>query len=482
MKVLRWSSWRVCATLFILVAVFPLRSVVANRAADAVVVENEIRSNYPLSLTFRLGLAADTAVDTVALIFSTDQRNCAESSARHPVEVKTGSTLTAEWKLEFKRAAPLPPGATLFWEWEIRLKDGTITRTPRRTYTLVDERLTWHTLSRGDVSVNWSQGDNSFGQFLLDQTVAALANASRLYGVTMSTPTRVWIYPDAKYLDDILWTAPDWTGGVALPDSGASLIGIAPSQREWAKNVLPHEITHLVIDQRLLNCSNAHLPTWLNEGLAVVAEPDLPSDINAMLDAVRAGKLDSLRALANGFAGDGQLARLSYTYGGEVARYLVTTQGPKKLDVLFSEVKSGTDIDNALISAFGFDTDGLDQRWRASVGLPSQPVSVAATATPVPRPTVAPTLPLYSVPVAATATRPATAVAQAATIVASATPVPPPPTVAPTPTGVPAPTSLPTAPPVGIAPFALCGGALVVVVLAGLGLALLLRARARRTS
>jgi hypothetical protein len=145
----------------------------------------------------------------------------------------------------------------------------------------------------------------------------------------------VWIYPEAQQLRDTLIYVPEWTGGLAIAEHNSTMLALKPGQTSWMKSVVPHELTHLLMNARIFNCRGGDLPTWLNEGVAMYSERD--PDTNARTQLVRLlndGQISGLSALQDGFQADGTLARASYTYGGEVTRFMLTTLGREKFALL----------------------------------------------------------------------------------------------------------------------------------------------------
>ena len=59
---------------------------------------------------------------------------------------------------------------------------------------------------------------------------------------------------------------------------------------------------------------------------------------------------------------------LFYGEAHSIVRYLIDTYGTDKFRALVAGIKDGKSIDDALLAAYGFDRDGLDARWRTSVG------------------------------------------------------------------------------------------------------------------
>jgi hypothetical protein len=77
-----------------------------------------------------------------------------------------------------------------------------------------------------------------------------------------------------------------------------------------------------------------------------------------------------------------------------VTNYLITTYGQAKMNTLLTSLRDGSTADDALLDIYGFDVDGLDDAWRASIG--AAPRSGTSNPTPVATPTVVPTIVPYS--------------------------------------------------------------------------------------
>jgi hypothetical protein len=113
-----------------------------------------------------------------------------------------------------------------------------------------------------------------------------------------------------------------------------------------------------------------------------------------LTQAITDDTLPSLRSLTGGFSEESDRANLSYAAAYSVTNYLITTYGQAKMTALLGELRDGATADEALKAIYGFDMDGLDDAWRASIG--AAPRSGTSKATPVPTPTVVPTIALYS--------------------------------------------------------------------------------------
>jgi hypothetical protein len=168
----------------------------------------------------------------------------------------------------------------------------------------------------------------------------------------------------------------EWTGGVAFTGYGIMAIGIAPSNIDWGKTAIVHELTHLVINQMTLNPYNS-LPTWLNEGLAMYSEGLLGPEFTTYLSkAVAEDSLISVQSLSSPFSALAGEAYLSYAQSYSLVEFLISSYGRDKMLELLSTFKQGSGYDDALQRVYGFDMDGLDRLWRDYVTKQYQPAAV----------------------------------------------------------------------------------------------------------
>ena len=436
-------------------------------------VGNSASVHFPVNISFHLQAHSTWHITHVTLEYGLLGHACDDSQAQQVISFTASTSIDVSWKLAFSSLGGLPPGAQVWWQWDILDDSGDHLLTPRQTRVIADDGYDWHSLTRQSVTVTWSQGSQAFGAQLLNLALTSLDRLNRQMGVRPAGPVQLIIYPTAEAVRGALVYVPEWTGGVAYPEYDLTVIGIAPGENGWAATVVPHELTHLVVGTLVFNCRGISLPTWLNEGLAVVAQgPATSQDLASLSAALQGGALPTLRSLGNGFQADAAQASLSYTRSGQVVRYLITTYGADHLSSLLTTMQSGSPIDAALGQVYGLDTDRLDSAWRVSQGaapLPTQaPAATTGPNTPVP------TLALWTAVPAVTA--PAAAVT--ATLAPTASPTPR--AIAAVPTGSPAPaatsTLVPTATPApgrGLAAFAPwllgCAGVLLCGLMLGLG-------------
>jgi hypothetical protein len=151
-----------------------------------------------------------------------------------------------------------------------------------------------------------------------------------------------------------------------------------------------HELTHILVGQLTFSCLG-DVPTWLNEGLAMFSEGELDAGSQQQLDdAIRNDTLLTLRSLSAGFAELPDKVNLSYSQSFSVVKYLIETHGQDRMTSLLTLLRDGSAVDDALQQIYGFNTEGLEDAWRAAVG--AQPRTASAQPTVQPTPTFVPTI------------------------------------------------------------------------------------------
>ncbi|MEM9776721.1 MAG: peptidase MA family metallohydrolase, partial [Chloroflexota bacterium] len=371
-------------------------------AQSAIVTENEsVSVSFPDSITFEIEASGESIIDKATLIYGTNGRSCQNTGSKQVIEFDPGQSVDLAWEWELKRSGSLPPGAEIWWEWQIEDEAGNVFTTERQTQLVEDERFDWTTLESNGLLVNWVEGDQAFGESILEIADESLSLIASDMGVPRPENINVWVYPSSDDVQEALVYSPEWAGGIAFPNYGITILGIAPDQEEWKSQVVPHELVHLVVGELMFNCYGVWLPTWLNEGLARYGERNIESrDLSQFQSVLEAGELPPLKTLAVSFSAFGADASVSYTQSYIIVKYLIDTYGSDKMAELLNTVKSGNRIDAALEMVYGFDTAELDAEWRGTTGFAATPTleADAIDETPTAVPTLALVNPLESLP------------------------------------------------------------------------------------
>ena len=381
---------RIVAYLFIILIFWLINPVLGKAQSPIEITQDQVESDFPNKLTFQLSASSSAEITGIYLLYRTNAVSCQPSDARQEVDFRPSTNVSATWEWDFTLTGILPPGAQVYWQWEIHDADGNSLTTDEQSYLINDPRHTWNLLKRGQVNLQWYEGSGSFGQTLADLADASLERLAANAGIRPVGTTWLTIYPTTEELKLVDIHTTEWAGGLAYTEYNSSIIAIGPSELEWAAFSIPHELAHLVTDASMFNCKGMWLPTWLNEGLSMISMGDIPQGyIDLVTDALDHDRLLPLRTLESGFSSDPEAASLSYGHSGMVVNYMLTQYGAEKMAGLLEAIKSGSRIDKALTSVYGKDTDAIEAEWRVSLGYDPQPTLVPTSSSKTSVPTLA---------------------------------------------------------------------------------------------
>jgi hypothetical protein len=267
----------------------------------------------------------------------------------------------------------LPSGTVIDYWWAVTDAAGYRVETVPLEVHFDDSRYSWSSLTEGDITLYWYQGDEPFIQEIMLTAQQALVRLAEETGAHLIRPIKVYIYASFQDLLGAMIFPAEWTGGVAYTGYGTIAIGISPASLEWGKRAIVHELAHLVTHQMTSNPYNS-LPTWLSEGLAVYAEGEIETLYEGYLKlAIAQGTLISVPSLASPFSAYAAQSYLSYAQSYSLVDFLISSYGQNKMLELLNAFKQGSSYDGALLSVYSFDMVGLDARWRDYVTERYQP-------------------------------------------------------------------------------------------------------------
>ena len=379
----------------------PAQSAFAAPHAD--VTDDRVTFSFPNTATFSATLSANSNITSVTLEYGDKQQTCGDVIAKAYPQITPGKTVQTEWTWDMRQSGSLPPGTSIWWRWLYTDETGAQFSSETQSATWLDDVHDWQTLSGGDLRVHWYGNNQAFGQTMLDAGVEGLRRNKDQAGLGTDAPIDLYVYPNYTDMKDAILYEPSWTGGMAFPEYNIFIMGISASDSTWDQNTVIHELTHILIGHFTFSCLGT-VPTWLNEGLAMFSEGKLDSDMRAQLDqAIHDDTLLTVRSLNGGFSELSDKANLSYGQSQSIVSFLIGTYGQEKLTQLLAALRDAKPIDDALREVYGFDTDGLEDVWRQSVG--AAPRAVSAQSTAMPAPTFVPTyVPISGAPLAVTPT------------------------------------------------------------------------------
>lgn len=356
------------------------------------VIETKAIISFPEEIEFTIELESDVLIEVVELEYGLDVSSCVTDVNRViPEDFQPGYDVNTYWVWNMRRTSSLPPGAKLWWRWHVIDSDGIELRTEKQWLTWIDQVHAWRTVQSGNVYLHWYVGDETFANRLLDAAMKAQDLLENDIGTHLDRDVHLYIYKDFDDLRDAILFEPSWAGGLAYSGFAIVIIGISPDNLEWGVDTISHEFAHVMVGNAVDHCYSS-IPTWLNEGLAMYAEGDLDDNSEYLLhEAIEDDRLLSVRSLSDSFAEHSEMARLSYAQSYSLVDFLIVTYGPDAMLALLQAFQDGYRYDTALEKIYGFDADGLDRKWRESVGASTESLTTTSIkATPTVFPTIQP--------------------------------------------------------------------------------------------
>ena len=328
-------------------------------------------AEFPDSLTFSLQVQTPILVERAEVRYQIDQISCASSTASGFPEFVPSADVDVSWEWDLRERGGLPVGTRVTYWWVLTSGERSF-GTEHANVVFEDPRFEWRTVTGEHTRLMWYKGDVGFAEELLAVAEEGIRQLSDSAGVLRSRPVEVRIYENPDAMRGATVFGQEWAGGVAYPSNGLVIIGVDERTLAWGRTAMVHEMSHVVLAEATATCG-ASLPAWLNEGLATFNEgPEEPQFAVALDQALRNDSAYTVRGLAGSFPGSRDAAVLAYAQSRSLVAYLVTTHGSDRMSALLDAFRELGTIDRALIDVYGFDSDGLEARWREDVGLPAR--------------------------------------------------------------------------------------------------------------
>lgn len=335
------------------------------RAADAITVsENSATNKFPTGVEVRLSASSSSTIEKVELLYTL---------AASKTEQLTLPKFTPADSVQLTATAPLgndyvPAGIDITYHWRIEDASGAVLETKPQIILWKDTRFSWTSVSSDYVTIYSYKASTNFQKYMLDVANVYAVKEMKLYGLTTMIPVKIWIYNSkADFQGTFAPNSQEWAAGSALPAFQLVQEYIADGDKSEANRLIPHELSHQLLHQATDNPFGI-LPLWLDEGLAVNNENVDHARYDAVVsDAKQKGSLVSIKALISEFPIDASQATLAYAESYSIVRFMRASYGDAKLLDFIHAFKAEMTIDDALKSAYGFDQDGLQQAWLASL-------------------------------------------------------------------------------------------------------------------
>ena len=361
---------RAVAACVVLALVLPALGIVAPaRAAQPPTFEpGTLTSAFPAPVAWRFTFRS--AADPIRVELLTRLGDSDTTFVAIPADTEVTHQSDGTWLVAGADAGPVTPNTPYHARLRVTTADGTYLG-PEATVLVSDDRFDWHTRESERLRAHWYAGDAAFGARILDVGEKGVEKAEDYLGVKLPGKVDVFVYADeAAFRDAIGAEHPENTAGVPVP-SIATLFALVPPEQvgsSFVADVVPHELTHLVIHAGL--GVGVDMPLWLDEGFAVYLSVGYTSGYRGLVRSVIAdGTLLPLDGLSGDFptdaAGDRSIA--AYGEGVSAVDFMARTYGQPKIAAMM-RVLGTQGADPAFREAFGTDTQGFGAAWLDSIG------------------------------------------------------------------------------------------------------------------
>lgn len=350
--------------LILPLAILPLPA----QAQEAItVLNNEYEDVFAQEIVFRLSVESQSEVEEIILFYRV--RDEAATNRAYP-EIEPGLSVETEWTWELE-PGDIAVGSEIKYYWKVKNKAGDELKTEPVIFIYEDTRFEWQSLSEDKLTLYWYGEEQEFGQHLLDVAMQALKRLQEEVGVALEDPVKIYVYLSKSDMSKAIssrsesFDAQIITLGMAIGKHTMLLLGSASGVEQTIAHELSHIVVHLATDNPL-----GGIPAWLDEGLAMYAEGELPPHNAIPLeDAIHRDELISVRSLSS-YTGDPEQVDLYYGEVHSLVSFMLKEYGKEKMSQLLAIFKEGSHQEDALREVYGFGLDELDDQWRAYLGLP----------------------------------------------------------------------------------------------------------------
>lgn len=367
--------------------------------AEATILSATIENGYPKTLTFKLSARAESDITAVTLSYAITGRGT--SAIGKPEDFTPGRQVEVQVAIQVNSGRSyIPVGSEFKYHWEITTADGKTTSGPEQTYLFLPPNREWKSVKNSFMEVHFHGDREALAATYLKAGQETYDRLGQLLNTKLTQlPVRVMLFADEKELDPArpglssgAFDAAVTTCGTKVTNDIVLVIPVACGSSDRT-DTLRHEFGHILTDAAG-GGPLGQLPSWLDEGTAVLAQSSPGSGYISAFDAgARASRLLPF-AQMNTPSSDAGTVNLFYGQAYAMVKFLVDNGGQAKFAQLFATIRKGTRFDDALKQVYGFDVASFEADFRTAYGVaapnptpvPTKPQKAQSTAVPTSRP------------------------------------------------------------------------------------------------
>ncbi len=322
------------------------------------VVEEHREVQFPDDLSFTLTVEGGQDIVEVQLLFRTVGSDVWSYSY---ADFDPGRRITTTLDVRVGGPIFIPPATDLEYYYVIREAQGKVHQTGVQRVEYSDNRFQWERTRIGPLELLHHGISRSRVEAVSKRVEEALERVTSLLALEDARPMKGVIYnsnaegrPAFPYQSDTISEAQVF-GGFAFPEDSI-FVGVGFTPR-----IIIHEATH-VLWRQALGPNALVAPAWLNEGFASYMEPDSVPYSGRSLSS----RGLSLRSMTRISGTPGSISTF-YRKSESAVAYLIEEFGEDSFQQFVEKLAERNSTDEALLRVYGFDTEGLEERWANDV-------------------------------------------------------------------------------------------------------------------
>jgi hypothetical protein len=333
-------------------------------AADVQFQPAPVEYTFGGQVLFQVQIQSDTPLQSVTVFYRYEgQEDTHQGDAAFTPDGAASYTLEA-------RQAQIPAFSGITYWFVATLTDGQTATSENFAFTYDDNRFEWQTLEALPLRLHAYGSNTASLQSLFDIARQGLEKINILIGALPTQEIDVFVYDNGLDMQSTLRLANvKWIAGHADPWLGVVVVTLPPGpmQMELSRQRIPHELMHILLYQSL-GSGYQNIPSWLNEGLASMAELQNNPDYYTILQKAHEQELYlPFAGLCNGFPQEASNAFLAYAEAEFFTRYLYEQVGTVKMQELLSAYTDGLACERAPEVVLGKPLAQLETEWQRSL-------------------------------------------------------------------------------------------------------------------
>lgn len=355
------------------------------------VVSSSVTSEFPSGIRFLLEARSEIDIEEIAVRFRIGEQTREEYN--YLEFEQAGQVVDSELFFRTSTGAKyIPPGTIIRFNFEITDVDGNQLDTEQEEFIYEDVRFQWDEISDGAVTVAYHGPVLRRAEAILDAIIETNGIMGPILGADLEEPIRVTVYNNVPEMLDALPPGSTTirrelvTAGQAFVNVGTLLVLGSGNQ---ARGTAAHEVTH-ILTHRAGGSVFRNVPQWLDEGLSEYGnlEPGISYDI-ALQYALANDRLLPITSMP-ALPGNPEDVIIFYGQARSVVQFMVSEYGTDTMGELMATMKSGTNVDDAILEVYGVSRVELENLWRDTLGAPEfvPPNLDGLLPTPIPAPVI----------------------------------------------------------------------------------------------